>query len=124
MSYKLGHYDLAGVGITAIIDGILAEVYDDKTTVNINKRLQELIDRIENNEDIDSDNSHFYLLYSSSKMSESLSKAVSFNSKEPEMLNRHWIMHGRREKELSRLDCIKLIRFMYAITRMNEIIDK
>jgi CRP-like cAMP-binding protein len=44
------------------------------------------------------------------KAVEILSAKSDFSKKEPDNLNRHWIMHGRSRSEKTKLDCIKLMK--------------
>ena len=44
-----------------------------------------------------------------------------FDDPEPKILNRHWIMHGRSLRRKTKLDCVKMIRFIYGIILLDEI---
>jgi hypothetical protein len=41
--------------------------------------------------------------------------------KEPAYINRHWTMHGRAERRKTKMDCVKLLRFLYAIILLDRI---
>lgn len=43
-----------------------------------------------------------------------------FKGKEPPIMNRHWIMHGRSTRELTNVDCIKLFVFLFAMLKLDD----
>lgn len=47
----------------------------------------------------------------------------NFKGREPDNLNRHWFMHGRINRELSRLDCVKIIRMLYGTFLVNKMVE-
>jgi hypothetical protein len=48
-------------------------------------------------------------------------RTIPFSDEEPDYLNRNWIMHGRSQSENTRIDFIKLLRFLYGIILINYI---
>ena len=48
-------------------------------------------------------------------------ETIPFSDEEPQLLNRNWIMHGRSQREYKRIDCIKLLRFLYGIILVDYI---
>lgn len=45
-------------------------------------------------------------------ISKMLAKKVDFDEVEPEELNRHWLLHGRAERILTKSDCLKLFNII------------
>lgn len=40
---------------------------------------------------------------------------------EPQNLNRHWVAHGRKTTEASKLDCYKMIGILYGLILLAEV---
>lgn len=120
-TYQNKNYDLALLGFTSILDGLLSDVSGDIST-SIYKRLQQIIEKLESNETLDSDEiSVIVLVITLQKSLELFSANAPFDKSEPKALNRHWIMHGRSHRKRSQLDCIKLINFIYGIILVDEL---
>jgi GTP-binding protein EngB required for normal cell division len=54
------------------------------------------------------------------RVSELLSESKPFSGAEPEILNRHWAMHGRTRIKKTQADCEKLILFIYGLINTAE----
>lgn len=124
-SFKKGHTDLVAIGITVVIDGTLANLPDSyyKKT-SIIKRCERLAEKLDTDGFLD--NEEFALLalaLTFSKAFESIGGNSDFNGKEPNTINRHWTVHGRAVRRKTKLDCVKLIRFLYAIIILGEYLD-
>lgn len=120
-TYQNKNYDLALLGFTSIFDGLLSDVSGDIST-NIYKRLHQIIEKLESNETLESDEiSVIVLIITLQKSLKSFSANAPFDKPEPKTLNRHWIMHGRSHRKRSQLDCIKLINFIYGIILVDEL---
>jgi len=112
-SYKNNQHDIAAVGFVSVIDGLLTSVSGD-TGTSIFKRADAILVRIEHDDEISSEEySIVALTWTFRKTMESLCASSDFTGKEPMGLNRHWISHGRSKRRKTRLDCIKLINFIY-----------
>ena len=118
-SYRNAQYELAIVGFTSVLDGLLMDV-SKKTDVSIRKRVNSIMNKLciqiklENNEI-----AFITLAMTFEKAMLIFSQSKSFNEKEPKTLNRHWIMHGRSIREKTKLDCIKVIRMVYGMLLIN-----
>jgi len=120
-AYRNKKYDLSAVGLLAIIDGLLSDV-SEKTTTDINRRVDTILEKIELHDIVDNDDVAVLTLVGTlMKTRESLSASYPFSGNEPALLNRHWIMHGRSHKRKTQLDCIKLINFIYGIILIHEV---
>ena len=115
-AYISKNYNLAVVGLTSIIDGLLA-----KTSLSNNTEFQTRCEALLKcfNEDVYYVEQVKYeavtLIYSFWLAISSFSKTRKFGTEEPPLMNRHWIMHGRTIKNYTRTDCLKLINIIYSI---------
>ncbi|MCH5281907.1 MAG: hypothetical protein J1E61_10605 [Lachnospiraceae bacterium] len=121
MAFKNSQSDLAVIGLVSIIDGLLTDVSENHTT-RIATRANIIMDKLEQNETIDSDEyALMTLMLSFQKTLETFSANSDFRGKEPKGLNRHWIMHGRSRRRKTKLDCVKLINFIYGILLIDKL---
>lgn len=123
-AYHNCQYDLSTISLIAIIDSVLSEVSRNLTHKPF-ERCNAILDKIEHKNALDSDEYAIMSLgLTYQAMVDTLYKTVPFSEKEPKNLNRHWIMHGRSKKKKTRLDCIKLINFLYGIILIDELSRK
>ncbi len=104
-------YNIAIIGFVAMFDRILTECSGIDIT-GIKKRAEVLTSKIEEGdyEKLDEiEVEDFVLYYTYSKAVVLFDDYADFKVEEPNCLNRHWIMHGRSNKEYTRLDCIKVL---------------
>ncbi len=120
-AYHEEKYNLAAVGLTAVIDAVLSEATHNLTH-KPKDRCEAILDKLKANEYVaDEEYATLTLFVTFGSMATSFYKPISFSENEPNDLNRHWIMHGRTLAENTRLVCIKLLRFLYAIIISNYI---
>lgn len=120
-TYHSGQYDLAAIGLIAVIDSVLSEASRNLTHKPFD-RCNAIFDKIAHNNALDSDEYAIMSLgLTYQAVVDMLYNTVLFSEEEPEHLNRHWIMHGRSKKKKTRLDCIKLINFLYGIILIDEL---
>ena len=122
LAYRNKHNELAIVGFLAVIDGLLTDVSKDSAT-SIFNRANIILEKAVKSETIDFDDEELHVLaltITFVKTVELLSAQSDFNGKEPPSLNRHWIMHGRSRRRKTKLDCIKLIHFIYGILLIHD----
>lgn len=123
-AYHNGQYDLATIGLIAMIDSVLSEASRNLTHKPFD-RCNAIFDKIAHKNTLDSDEyaiMSFGITYQA--VVDTLYKTVPFSEKEPKNLNRHWIMHGRSKRKKTQLDCIKLINFLYGIILIDELSGK
>lgn len=119
-AFQNGNSDLAVIGFTSIVDGLLSDVSGNQTT-RIAARVTCIIDKLENNEDVDSNEyALLTLMLTFQRTMDSFSANSDFARKEPKGLNRHWIMHGRSKRKKTKLDCVKLINMIQGILLIDE----
>lgn len=123
-SFHSGDRELALVGFMSVIDGILSTVSHSNTT-SIFKRADAILKKLEENDELESDEYGILALtYTFRETMQSLSANSDFSKKEPRLLNRHWIMHGRSRRKKTKLDCVKMIRFIYSILLIDDLARK
>lgn len=118
----LGLYDLALVGIVTVFDGILTVTTKNPTT-SIPKRLKEIEDKMdrlseEQWESLDeSDITVFGMHITWTESMKGFQEYSEFDKpeKEPKGLNRHWISHGRKTTNATKLDYCKMINALYGL---------
>jgi hypothetical protein len=127
-AFNNGDTALAVVGIVATIDGALEVLSDNPRVTSIFKRAKVLLDNLENEDDEEilaklekSEISIIILTRTFEKTLETFSANSDFSKPEPKGLNRHWIMHGRSKRKKTKLDCVKLINFLYGIILLDEL---
>lgn len=124
-AYRCGDYDLASLGITAVIDRMLSEYSGMITTVSIQTRIEAIKDKIDNHGTafLDEYDINDYILISTyTNALKAFGDSSSFDDEEPE-LNRHWLAHGRMNREMVHMDCIRLINFLYGTVLMNKMAE-
>lgn len=121
--YK-GSYDLAIIGLTAVLDKLLSEHSGEITQVNIKSRCTTIKKKIEDKGDdfLDELEGRDLLLYLTyPKAVELFGESSSFGNKEPDLLNRHWIMHGRSNRVYTKLDCVKVLNMIYGTVKLGKL---
>lgn len=117
-------YNLAILGLIAVLDRILSESSGQIKNVRIKSRCESIIEKLENKGDLyldELEGKDFLLFISYPKAMESFGQDSDFFSPEPRLLNRHWIMHGRTNKQYKKLDCIKILNMIYGTIRMAQL---
>lgn len=121
---KKGDYNLALLGLTATLDKVLADYSGMNSNVNIKKRCDQIVKSIKSKGEIFIDELEGidYLLFISYYTAiESFGNHANFDDPEPEMLNRHWIMHGRSNKVFDKTSCFKLLCMIAGTIRLGKI---
>lgn len=122
-AYERGDYDLAALGFTAMIDKMLSIYSGMMSSTNIKKRVEEIEKKVKGNGDssLSEEEYNDYVLISTwTNAMNGFGADSRFNEPEPD-LNRHWIAHGRMEKHMCQIDCIRVIHFLYGTILMGEL---
>lgn len=115
-AYESELYDLSVLGFFAIIDGLLSDITKDHGSVKIKQRMEKAV-----NVDgfhVPKDDAAINMAMQKASLlmvSELLSESKPFSGVEPDVLNRHWAMHGRTRTKKTKADCEKLILFIYGL---------
>lgn len=121
-SFSIKNYDLCAIGITVVIDGELSVVTGNPGT-NIKRRIEPLLEKLDDDEVLSEDEYSLFSLYLTvdATMKTFAASSNFGNEKEPQYINRHWTMHGRTERRKTKMDCVKLLRLLYAIILLDKI---
>ena len=105
-----------------VIDGELSVVTGNPGT-NIKRRIEPLLEKLDDDEVLSEDEYSLFSLYLTvdATMKTFAASSNFGNEKEPQYINRHWTMHGRTERRKTKMDCVKLLRFLYAIILLDKI---
>ena len=121
-------YDLALVGLVAIFDGALTATTNN-TTSSIQKRLDEISLKLDGLSEEEwelldeSDITIFGMYITWTQTMNGFRKFSNFAEPEtePKDLNRHWIAHGRKTSEATKLDCCKMINALYGLMYFSNV---
>ena len=125
-SFEVGNYQLACIGLFSISDGLLADVSNMVNSTKFKNRIEALTKKISEEDVItniskstisvcnffDASNNYFDV---------SPFKNSRFSDDEPTNVNRHWAVHGRSRRVYSRLDFLKIILWIDALTILADI---
>lgn len=121
VAFKGSYYDVALVGFTSVFDGLLS-VASGIYNTSITNRANAILEKLETDEALDYDEySIFALISTFQKTLESFAGFANFNEKEPDTLNRHWIMHGQSTRSKTAMDCIKIIHLIYGTLLLDDL---
>lgn len=122
-AYLNGQYNLAIVGLFAIIDGILSEIVVDSAIrkTELKKRCEKLLNKLKNEKLSNDDYSILNFMKTFESAQNTFLASSDFSGDEPEYPNRHWIMHGKNTHINTNLDYIKLLRFLYGIILIDNL---
>lgn len=117
-----GLYDLALVGVVTVFDGVLTAATKNDGT-SIKNRLNEIKNKIKGLNDEawallnESEISAYGMYITWTESMKDFQKRSEFNKpeEEPKDLNRHWISHGRKTINATKLDDCKMINALYGL---------
>ena len=123
-AFNNNSYDLAIIGLTAVLDMILSNQSNQIRNVNIASRCNAITQKIKDRGELyidELEGQDFLLFLTYPKAIELFGESKDFTEEEPALLNRHWIMHGRTMKQYNRLDCVKVLNMIYGTIRMGQL---
>ena len=97
-------YIVTANSLVAAIEGLLSEFSDNKSTIDMKKVVQKQVDEFPE----DGNKLMKYTWYSYKNFVDNLYSKSDFNSYEPNMVNRHWLLHGRSNYDIKEIDCLRL----------------
>lgn len=120
IAYQYKHYNLACLGMLAVVDGTLSDVSENQKT-GYKVRLQEIEKKISDKFELTDLEKKLMCIYvAMDHFEESIFKNSDFSQDEPDDLNRHWMIHGRTRREYTNLDFIKIILWLDAIIFLDD----
>lgn len=126
-SYNNEDYQLACLGLFAIIDGLLTDISNLNKT-NYKVRIKTITDKIDKRLPLNQLDRKLLCIYQSINSNEVFNNSIlgnaDLNKKEPDNLNRHWLLHGRTNKKYTRYDCLKIFLWIEALIILNDNLEK
>ncbi len=115
-SYNRTHYQIACVGLFSIVDGILSDVESTMNNTSFEKRLKSIENKVVEKIELDEfDIKLICIVESIDKFNSSIFAFSDFSQKEPDNLNRNWLLHGRTRREYSQYDFLKILLWLDAL---------
>ena len=125
-AYRRKEYDLACLGLTAMLDRLLSDFSGMITSTSISKRVKEIENKVSINGEEGLDEfelNDFILIATFTSAVDIFGETRKFDAAEPD-LNRHWIAHGRMDRSMKKIDCIRLINILYGTILMNQLAER
>ena len=123
-AYESGSYALAILGMLATIDALLSNVSGMINSTGMMQRINSILDKLSQKIPVTKrELKDAYLVCTTAITLKGLTINRNFDESEPDGINRHWLMHGRSRREISRLDCIKMLRLINGILLMHELAE-
>ena len=104
-------YAVCATSLLSVIEGILSEFGDDKRDVRMMKICQYHVDNFSTNGS--TIEKHVWISYNS--FIRKLYEKSDFTAAEPNVINRHWLLHGRSDFEQTEIDCIRLFNAVQSL---------
>ena len=121
-AYECGNYALSILGMLAAIDALLSNVSGMINSTGMMQRINSIFDKLNQKRTVTKQEMKDLCLgYTTAVTLKGLTINRRFDESEPDGINRHWLMHGRSRREISRLDCIKMLRLINGILLMHEL---
>ena len=121
-AYYREEYEIAIIGLTAVLDGLLSECAEDVGT-GLKYRADKLEELTNIGEltidDLDREEYAIFMTYFDAITK--FGKREEYYDPEPVYLNRHWLMHGRRTRKVTKLDCTKVLYMIYGTIKMKNV---
>ena len=116
--YKL--YAVYAIALLAVIEGILSEYSDEKKDIRMMMVCQKMVDTFPE----DASKILKYTWISYSMFIRKIYAKSDFSAEEPEEINRHWLLHGRSDYDISEIDCIRLINAVRSLCMIYDTDNK
>ncbi|RNB82109.1 hypothetical protein EDM59_21100 [Brevibacillus nitrificans] len=96
-----------------VLEGILSTFESDKTNIRMMKVCKEMLDTTNDNSMIDK-----IMWTSCFNFISALYQKSDFSGKEPELVNRHWILHGRTAFNNSEIDSLRIFNAIETVSNI------
>lgn len=115
-AYEMEHYHLACVGLFSLLDGVLANASNMVEQTGFKKRICAITEKISSKTELSDIDRRLLCIYTSV---DSFNDSIFFNSDfseiEPELLNRHWAVHGRSHRTYTKFDFLRELLWLEGI---------
>lgn len=123
-AYSNKQYDLAILGLFAMIDWSLARTVTEieQNKIQLQERYKKLLEKLKKEKLSNEECSIITFMKTFASAEETFVAFSNFSGTEPNYPNRHWAMHGRSTHLNTKLDYIKILRFMGGIVKIDDLI--
>lgn len=104
-------YAICATSLLSVIEGILSEFSDDKQDVRMMKVCQKHVDSFPS--DGSTIMKHVWISYN--QFIRNLYQKSDFTANELDIINRHWLLHGRSDFEVEEIECMKLFNAIHSL---------
>lgn len=119
-AYKGNMFILSICTLIPVLEGVLSTFEEDKRNIRMMKVCKEMLDTVENQLTIDPSNLegiyNKILWISCYHFIKALYNKSDFSKDEPEIINRHWILHGRTAFNNSQIDSIRIFNAIETVS--------
>ncbi|ABO51523.1 hypothetical protein Dred_3020 [Desulforamulus reducens MI-1] len=119
-TFNEGRFSISATALITILEGVLSKFGDSENDIMMIRICRYHMDETKNDKKIIN---HLVWVSFLNFISE-LYKKSEFDKDEPDKLNRHWILHGRTDKELGDADCLRLFNAIYSLITMMKYAKK
>ena len=115
-AYEKDDYQLSCLGLFSIADGILGELSNQIGSTGWHKRLEAIQEKMLANKSLNQfERVNYLIILYLQNYDNSVFCSCSFDCKEPDMLNRHWLVHGKTDRDYSKIDFLKVLLLIDAM---------
>lgn len=119
-SFNRKNYLICTTALITILEGLLSEFGDDKKDIRMIRICRFQMDQTKTDKKIIN---HLVWVSFYNFIKELYDKSA-FDESEPDRINRHWILHGRTDKQVGEADCLRLFNAIYSLVTMLKYEDK
>lgn len=124
-AYERGHFQLACTGLFALIDRVLADNTSNAKNTSFLKRIETIKSKLDEKVELDEVEMKTFCIYILMDTENgSIFDDSDFRKEEPELINRHWLLHGRTKRNESFFDFLLVLLWLDAIIYMAELSEK
>ena len=106
----------------SLVDGVLSDVESTMNSTSFEKRLNSIEKKVMEKSELDEfDIRLICIVESIDKFNSSIFAFSDFSQKEPDILNRNWLLHGRTRREYSQYDFLKILLWLDALIFLDKI---
>lgn len=110
--FRGGYYDATACILFSLIDGLIVNPNAPKDVNVIKRNFPPIRDNIS---DLSILVPAIWYLHPVEQFLDGFMKDSDFSKHEPQELNRHWLLHGRTNRPVSNIDCLKLFCALWGI---------
>lgn len=113
-AYSCRNYLICTTALITILEGLLSEFGEDKKDIKMIKICRLHMEKTKADKKI----INHLVWVSLFNFIKELYEKSSFDKNQPERINRHWILHGRTDKQVGEADCLRLFNAIYSLVTM------